>query len=209
MKRILCAAAVIALAVSGRTVRAQDTRTHTESVSKSGDIKVKTESVSGVVKAYEAGKSIKVAGPHNKSYTFDLDENARVDGTVVVGQKAKVTYTKSDGVKRVTVVSAVSSEASAETTAPKSYTESTTKSSSPEGSTKVKSATVIGTVKEFEAGKKIVVTGPKNKKYSFDLEGNVVTSGTVAVGDRVKVTYTKGDDGHKRVTLVSAYNGKA
>lgn len=90
----------------------------------------------------------------------------------------------------------------------KSHTETTTKSSSPDGSTKVKTETVVGTVKAYEMGKKITVTGPKKKNYSFDLDDQVSMSGAVAIGDRVKVTYTK-VDGKKKVTIVAAYTGKA
>ena len=57
-------------------------------------------------------------------------------------------------------------------------------------------------VKEFESGKKIVVTGPKDKDFKFDLDDNVGTSGSVNVGERVKVTYTKGDSGDKVTTVV-------
>ena len=65
----------------------------------------------------------------------------------------------------------------------------------------------MGTVKEYEAGKKIKVTGPDNKSYSFDLDEAVSLTGPIAVGDRVKVTYTKGDSGEK-VTMLAPYKGK-
>ena len=90
----------------------------------------------------------------------------------------------------------------------KSHTETTTKASSPDGSSKIKTETVVGTVKAYEAGKKLTVTGPKKKSYSFDLDQETSMTGGVAIGDRVKVTYTK-VDGHKKVTVVSAYTGKA
>ena len=45
---------------------------------------------------------------------------------------------------------------------------STTKHKGPGPNTKIKTETVIGSVKEYESGKKIVVTGPKNKDYKFD-----------------------------------------
>ena len=65
---------------------------------------------------------------------------------------------------------------------------------------------MIGTVKEYEPGKKIKVVGPKDKDFSFDLDENVGMKGPVAVGDRVKVTYTKTDSGQK-VTIVEPYKG--
>jgi hypothetical protein len=180
-------------------------------VSKSGDTTVKTETVTGTVKEYDAGKKIKISGPNDKSYSFDLDTNAKVEGTIVVGQRAKVRYTKTNGVERVTVISWAPPEAAAAVSEAKpeskAHMESTTKQTSPEGTTKIKSESVIGTVKEFEAGKKIVVTGPKNKDYSFELDEAVSMSGPVAVGERVKVTYTKAD-GREKVTVVSPYKGK-
>ena len=72
----------------------------------------------------------------------------------------------------------------------------------------MKTETVIGTVKEYEAGKKIVVTGPQDKEYRFDLDENASVVRPVAVGDRVKVTYQKGDTGEK-VTVIAHYGGKA
>lgn len=84
---------------------------------------------------------------------------------------------------------------------------STSKTKHEGHTTKEKTQTVIGAVKEYEAGKKIVVTGPKNKDYSFDLDENAGVTGDVAVGTKVKVTYTKGDSGQK-VTTVAPYVSK-
>ena len=82
------------------------------------------------------------------------------------------------------------------------HSESTTKHKGPGPNTKVKTEVVVGTVKTYEAGKKITVTGPKNKDYSFDLDENVSMSGpAVNVGDKVKVTYTKGDNGNKATII--------
>ncbi len=84
------------------------------------------------------------------------------------------------------------------------HVESTTKHTGPGPNTKVKTETVIGTVKTYEAGKKITVTGPKDKDYSFDLDENVAMKGAVNVGDRVKVTYSKADGGDKVTTIAAA-----
>jgi len=86
--------------------------------------------------------------------------------------------------------------------------ESTTKHTGPGPNTKEKSKVVVGVVKKYEAGKKIVVTGPKDKDYSFDLDDNVGVTGDIAVGEKVKVTYSKSDSGQK-VTTVSRYEAKA
>ena len=53
------------------------------------------------------------------------------------------------------------------------HTESKTKQTGPGPNTKVKTETVVGTVKEYEAGRKIKVSGPNDKVYSFDLDGAV------------------------------------
>lgn len=84
------------------------------------------------------------------------------------------------------------------------HVESTTKQKGPGPNTKVKSEIVIGTVKDYEAGKEIEVTGPNEKKYTFKLDENVGMKGPVHVGERVKITYTKSDGGEK-VTTVVAY----
>jgi hypothetical protein len=88
------------------------------------------------------------------------------------------------------------------------HSESTTKHTGAGPNTKVKTETVIGTVKTYDAGKKITVTGPKNKDYSFDLDENVSMAGSsVNVGDRVKVSYTKDSSGSK-ATTIAPYTGK-
>ena len=84
------------------------------------------------------------------------------------------------------------------------HMESTSKHSGPGPDTKTKTETVIGTVKTYEAGKKITVTGPKKKDYTFDLDENVAMKGTANVGERVKVTYSKTDGGDKVTTIAPA-----
>ena len=94
MKRTLVWMGVCLAAGSLALAQEPQTKTHTETtVKQTGpgpDTKTKMESVVGTVKEYEAGKKIKISGPNDKTYSFDLDENARVSGTIVVGQKAKV-----------------------------------------------------------------------------------------------------------------------
>jgi len=174
--------------------------------------KMKTESVTGTVKEYEAGKKIKITGPGEKTYSFDLDENARIEGSVAVGQSAKVSYTKSsDGVEHVVVISegmgkhgATGAMGSSAPSGERMHMESETKHTGAGPNTKTKSETVVGTVKTYDAGKKIEVTGPGDKNYSFDLDDGSGVKGNVAVGERVKVTYTKTDSGDK-VTTVQPY----
>jgi hypothetical protein len=87
------------------------------------------------------------------------------------------------------------------------HMESTTKHKGPGKNTKTKTEVVIGTVKTYDAGKKIVVTGPKDKDYSFDLDENVAMKGTVNTGDKVKVSYTKTSSGDK-ATTIAPYTAK-
>ena len=82
--------------------------------------------------------------------------------------------------------------------------ESTLKHTGPGKDTKETTKSVVGVVKKYDAGKKIVVTGPKNKDYSFDLDENAGIKGDVTVGEKVKVTYRKSSDGQK-VTTVAPY----
>jgi hypothetical protein len=82
------------------------------------------------------------------------------------------------------------------------HMESTTKHKGPGPNTKVKTEVVVGTVKTYDAGKKLTVTGPKDKDYSFDLDENVTMHGSaVNVGDKVKVNYTKSDNGNKATII--------
>jgi hypothetical protein len=214
MKRVLAMVGVCLAAGSLALAQEPQTKTHTETTIKQTgpgpDTKTKMESVVGTVKEYEAGKKIKISGPNDKTYTFDLDEDARINGAIVVGQKAKVEFTKDNsGREHVSVLSEASASSKMGATMPKSYTEQTVKHNDPNGpDTKVKTETVVGTVKEYTAGKKIVVNGPNDKSYSFDLDENAAIRHPVAVGDRVKVTYQKGDAGDK-VTVISHYGTKA
>ncbi len=84
-----------------------------------------------------------------------------------------------------------------------SSVESTTKQKTSEGTIKTKTLTVTGIVKDYEAGKKITVTGPKDKDYTFDIDENVAMKGSIQVGERVKVSYTKSDGGDKLTTVVA------
>jgi hypothetical protein len=167
-------------------------------------LKTETLSVSGTVKEYEAGKTIELSGPGDKSYAFDLGETARVEGKIVVGQMATVKYTKAtDGKESVVAVSEATANAVTAADAPKMHSESVTKSSSPMASLMTKTETVVGTVKEYEAGKSIKVTGPESKDYSFDLTDMGSLKKAVSVGERVKVTFTKSDNGDKATTIVA------
>ena len=217
MKRWSTLLTLVAFAVAGAALG----QTASESKTKEKDaahhtMTTKTKTATGTVKEYEAGKKIKIVGPADKTYSFDLDTDTRLEGNIAVGQTAMVEYTKdSAGKDHVTVLSegkgamssAPSKAQAAEANAAHGgsmHMESTTKHKGPGPDTKVKTETVIGTVKTYEAGKKITVTGPKNKDYSFDLDDNVALKGTANVGDRVKVVYSKSDGGSKVTTIMPA-----
>jgi hypothetical protein len=204
--------AAAALLVLGSLAAVAQTTVHTESKTKQTgpgpDTKIKGESVVGTVKEYEAGRKIKVSGPNDKVYTFDLDGAVKVEGAVAVGQMARVDWTKENGKERVTTIApfALGIRSSTVKTKPVAghdvhrKTEVTTHQPGPD--VRTKSEVVVGTVKEFEPGKKIKVTGPKDEDYTFDLDQNVTVIGPVAVGQRVKVEYTRGSLGN-RVTVLS------
>jgi hypothetical protein len=223
MKRIAGAAIAVCFLVGG-TAGAQSTqpqeKAHTETTTKhtgpGPDSKMKTETVVGTVKEYEVGKKIKISGPGDKTYSFDLDKKdqaARVDGSIAVGQMAKIEYHKADdGSEVVNVISEAPAGSQAmapsgSATGARVHSETTTKHTGAGPNTKEKTEVVIGTVKKYEAGKSLTVTGPKDKDYSFDLDENVAFKGDVAVGQRVKVTYTKTDAGDKITAVAPAKPG--
>ena len=214
MKRMLGIAAAACFLVGSAAAFAQTT-VHTESKTKQtgpgADTKIKTESVVGTVKEYEAGKKIKVSGPNAKIYSFDLDEAVQVEGAVTVGQMAKVEWRKENGREKVTVIAPFALGLPSSVKAPPKampaaghdmHMKSEVTTHQPGPDVKTKTEVVVGTVKEYEAGKKIKVTGPNDKDYAFDLDQGVTMKGVVAVGQRVKVEYTKGDLGN-HVTVVS------
>ena len=227
----ISAAAFSLLLVAG-AAPAQEPATHTETTTKhtgaGPNTKTKTEWVTGTVKEYDAGKKIKIEGPGGKDYSFDLDDKdttVKVNGTIAIGQKAKVGYTKdAAGKEHVTVLSSGEKHpatkhssntmsmheenAEASSAGSRVHSESTVKHTGPGPDTKSSSEVVVGTVKEYKAGKSIEVTGPGDKNYTFDLDDAAGIEGNVAVGDRVKVIYTKTASGNKVTTVQPAHGGK-
>ena len=213
MKRITLATVGICLLAGAQAIaqapEKQAVETTTKQTLPGVTLKSETQSVSGTVREYEAGKKIKLSGPDDKSYSFDLGENARVEGKIVVGQMATVKYSKgTDGKETVALISEATANAMTAADAPKIHSETVTKHSGPAATTKTKTEVVVGIVKEYEAGKSIKVTGPKTKDYSFDLTDMAAMKKAVTVGERVKVTFTKSDSGAKATTIV-AYPHKA
>ena len=222
MKKILVAAATLCFLAGAQTAFAQE-KVHTESkVKKSGpgpNVKVRSETTVGTVKEYEAGRKIKIIGPQDKTYSFDLDQDARVIGKIAPGETATVTWKKdTNGKEHVSVIKGSGAAHGAAEIAAKEpqpaegnmmRMKSETTVHQPGPNTQTKTEIVVGTVKEFEPGKKITVTGPDDKDYSFGLREGVGMNGKVVVGSRVKVEYTKGNDGVDHVTVVSLVPGKA
>lgn len=214
MKKLLLASLALTVLTWGD---AAAQTAHTESVTKrkgpGPNTKVKTEIVTGKVTEYEPGKDIEIEGPGGDDFEFDLDEGAKVEGAIVVGQTATVRYTKGDAGKKSVVVlsgtamSGKDPHAQAHQTQPapggRAHVESETKRTGPGPNSKVKTEIVVGTVKEYEAGEKITVTGPKDNDHSFDLDEDVTVKGAIVKGQQVRVEFTKGEDGTERVTIVS------
>ena len=212
MKRLASAAIALLCTVGVNAAAQVPEKAHTETTTKQTGpgptIKTEAETVTGTVKEYEAGKKIKIEGPGDKSYSFDLDPSAQVEGAIVVGQMAKVTYHKmNDGTEHVAVLSEATRSAQIAAAAPKMHSESTVKHTGPGPDTKMKMEVVVGTVKEYVPGKTIKIVGPKSKDYSFNLDEQVSLKGSFSVGERVKVTYSKTNDGQK-VTTVESYATK-
>ena len=78
-----------------------------------------------------------------------------------------------------------------------------TKITTSDGTMKYKDHTVVGTVKEYEAGKKIkVLVGKKTKSFSLDSKSVATTvDPSVAVGSKVKVIESKTADGMKTLSV--------
>ena len=215
IKRMMGIAAAACFLVASQAAFGQ-TKIHTESKTKETgpgpNTTIKSESVVGTVKEYQAGKKIRVSGPNDKIYSFDLDESVHVGGAVTVGQMAQVEWVKENGRERVTVIAPFGLGIRSSTVKAKPaaghdlHLKSEKTIHQPGPDVKMKTEVVVGTVKEFEPGKKIKVIGPNEKDFSFDLDRGVTMNGTVAVGQRVKVEYTKGDMGN-HVTVLSLVKG--
>ena len=207
MKRILGAAVGVCLLAGSQAIaqtpEKKTVETTTKQTGSGATLRPETQSVSGTVTKYEAGRTIKLAGPGDQSYSFDLGENVRVDGAIVVGQMATVKYNKAtDGKETVAVISETNALTAAE--APKMHSDSTMTDSGQAASGKTKSEVLIGTVKAYEAGQSIKVTGPDDREYSFDLTGMDAPKTAVTVGERVQVTFTKSDGGSKATSIVAS-----
>lgn len=215
-KKFLIGAAIALTALfGGQQATAQETKSQTETVTKKTgpgpNTKVKTIEVTGKVTEYEAGKEIEIEGPEGTNHEFDLDENARIEGTVTVGQMATVHYVKGDdGKEHVLVLAAGAKKGTkpaeaSQQAAPgaRMHVESTTKHTGSGPNTKEKREVVIGIVKEYEPGKGITIVGPKDEDFTFDLDEQVSVKGPVAVGQTARVEYTKGNDGVERVVILT------
>jgi hypothetical protein len=162
IERMVGIGAVLCLLVASPSAPAQ-TRIHTESKTKQTgpgpDTKIKSESVVGTVKEYVAGRKIKISGPNDKVYSFDLHAAVRVNGIVAIGQMAKVAWTKEGGRERVTVIApyAVGIRSSTAKRMPAGrdmHRKSETTTHKPGPNVKTKTEVVVGTVREYEVGKK-------------------------------------------------------
>ena len=67
---------------------------------------VKTTMVSGTVMKYDPGNELEIKAADGNSHDFDLEDTVEVNGAIIVGQPATVTYTDVGGVKKVTIIAA-------------------------------------------------------------------------------------------------------
>src|SRR5262249_44778581 len=143
---------------------------------------------------------------HEKRITQPLGRTALDAGTILEALpfEARVWADKGEGnMKRWTGMIALLAFFAAGAVIAQTASESVTKQKSSQGTTKMKAKTVTGTVKEYEAGRKIKITGPGNRNYSFDLDENARVEGNVAVGETAKVEYTRDSAGKDHVTVLS------
>ncbi len=72
-----------------------------------------------------------------------------------------------------------------------------------EGTMKSKDHIVVGTVKEYQAGKEIkVLVGKKTRSFDLDSQSvNTTVDPAVAVGSKVKITESKDANGNKTLTV--------
>lgn len=83
-----------------------------------------------------------------------------------------------------------------------------------EGSTRVERRvtfeTVVGTVKSYVPGKKIVIVQGPNQTREFQIEQNAEVVGKIIVGRPAKIEFFKSTDGPERVvTIQEAQQGSA
>ncbi len=71
------------------------------------------------------------------------------------------------------------------------------------GTTKTKTHTVVGTVKEYAPGKSLaVVVGKRTRKFSLDsTKAEVSVDSSVAIGKKVKVVESRNAQGLKSITV--------
>ena len=82
-----------------------------------------------------------------------------------------------------------------------------TKTSGQGATGKTESETVIGTVTDYAANKKLVVLTGDGKKHDFDLEDKKTTASVdsrVTVGSKVRLDSTKDDSGNKSLQVALA-----
>lgn len=85
-----------------------------------------------------------------------------------------------------------------------------TKESGQGRSEKTQSETVIGTVTEYTAGKKLVILTGDGKKHDWDLDDKKTTSSVnphVTVGSKVRLDSTRDDSGNRSL-LVEPVSGR-
>lgn len=65
---------------------------------------VKTTVVTGVVTKYQPGEELELRPADGNMHDFDLEDDVKINGTILVGQPATVTYTEVNGKKRASIV---------------------------------------------------------------------------------------------------------
>jgi hypothetical protein len=67
---------------------------------------VKTTVETGVVTKYQPGQELEIQPADGNMHDFDLEDDVKIEGAIVVGQPVTVTYTDVGGKKHVTIIAA-------------------------------------------------------------------------------------------------------
>lgn len=129
---------------------------------------------------------------------------ALMGATVACTQSAPDTVKSESKTKVQTPAGTETTESTSKQVGSTSASTTETKLKSAEGTVESKMETVVGTVTEFTAGKKIEILTGDNAKHAFDLDdADVIYSvdPQVAVGSKVKLEQSTNDAGKKVVTV--------
>jgi hypothetical protein len=110
-RNVLAALAAASLLVGANCATHKEVKTETEgsatTMKETGPGEnVKTTVVTGVVTKYQPGQELEIRPADGNMHDFDLEDSVQVNGAIIVGQPATVTYTEVGGKKIVSIIAA-------------------------------------------------------------------------------------------------------